>query len=98
MLTMASQSSALHLYLQDLPTLLHINRVLANRPAKTGAIFFPMKDLAGSQGHGQLEVWRFDSHQVHCGSSGRASPARTSMPFFNTARRRAPTTYPDFVV
>src|SRR5437588_11999371 len=64
-LTMASHNSALHLYLQDVPVLFHINRAITNHPAKTAAGFFPMKYLAGIQGHRQVEVWRLDSRQVH---------------------------------
>jgi len=44
---MTSQSSALDFYFQELPTLLHVNRALANCPAKTGLDFFPMEDLPG---------------------------------------------------
>jgi hypothetical protein len=51
--------------LQNITALLRIDRILSNRANKSGPIFFPMKYLARIQGHGQVEVWRFDSRKVH---------------------------------
>jgi len=50
---------------QNVPALLHVNRAIANHPVKTVADFFPVKYLAGIQGHSQVEDWRFDCCQVH---------------------------------
>ena len=65
MFSQTSAGSRCHIPTQNVTLLFNVNRVFSNRPTKTVADFFPVKHLAGIQGHGQVEVRRFDSCQVH---------------------------------
>ena len=49
----------------DLATLLDVNRQIANRPHKSIAGFFPMKDLSRVERHRQIKIRRRNLHQLH---------------------------------
>src|SRR6266404_8077646 len=54
---------------QDFAALLHINRLLANRPDKSIAHPSPVKHLAGVEGHCEIEIRRGNCRSFHGGSS-----------------------------
>jgi hypothetical protein len=52
-------------YAQDFSPLLNIDRTLANRSDESTINLFPVKDLAGVEGHREIEVRRGDFRQFH---------------------------------
>src|SRR4029077_2452455 len=60
------RSSALHLRFQKISVLLDINGVVPNRSHKSIADLLPMKDLAGIECHGEIEIGGADFSKRHC--------------------------------